>query len=238
MSNIQIFKNTEALSHALAATLWGLSANKNTIHIALSGGSTPKTFFEILAKEYGDKIKWENIHFWWGDERCVEPQDQESNYRMTRESLFDAISIPADNIHRILGEMEPDDEAKRYEQEISMMLNNENGLPVFDLIYLGMGNDGHTASIFPDRLELLDSTHVCEVAIHPESGQKRVTLTGKVINNAKSVCFLVTGESKAEKIEAIFKEKAGYLNNPAAHIRLGHGQLYWMLDEKAAKLIL
>jgi 6-phosphogluconolactonase len=157
--------------------------------VALSGGSTPKILFDLLATDYKDKFNWSEIHFYWGDERCVPPTDNDSNFKMTKEHLLNLIRMPEANIHRVLGENDPIEEAERYGQLIESNLPKQEGNPVFDIIILGMGTDGHTASIFPHEIELLDSSKTCEVANHPESGQKRVSLTGPVINAAKNVCF-------------------------------------------------
>ena len=174
------------------------------------------------------------MHFYWGDERCVAPTHSESNYGAANELLFQLIELPEDNIHRVFGENNPAEEVLRYGQLISEKLPSVNGLPQFDIIILGLGEDGHTASIFPNRMDLLHSDHVCEVAEHPESGQKRITLTGKVINNAKEVCFLVTGESKHEKVHNIIHSLNDYQQYPAAHIQPPHGELIWFLDKAAA----
>ncbi len=204
-------------------------------HIALSGGSTPKILFELLADEYEEEIDWDKVHFWWGDERCVPPTDDDSNYKMTKERLFDAVSIPDENIHRVLGENDPSEEAMRYGQLIDDTIPNKDRQPVFDLIMLGMGGDGHTASIFPHEMELLEDTHTCALATHPESGQKRVTLNGPAIQNAKEICFLVTGEGKADKLDEIFHQKEGYLDYPASHF---NGEnVIWFLDQAAASKI-
>jgi 6-phosphogluconolactonase len=205
---------------------------KETFHIALSGGSTPKILFELLADEYDEDIDWGKIHFWWGDERCVPPTDEESNYKMTKERLFDAVDIHEFNIHRVIGENDPEQEAIRYSKEVMDHLPQVNGLPHFDLIMLGMGDDGHTASIFPHQMELLASSDICGVATHPESGQKRVTLNGPVINNAADICFLVTGEGKAEKVDEIFNQKEGYRSYPASHFN--GDNVVWFLDNAAA----
>ena len=141
------------------------------------------------------------------------------------------------DIHRIIGENEPAEEAERYSEEIKSNLVINNGLPQFNLIILGMGDDGHTASIFPDQMALINSSKICEVAKHPISGQKRITLTGPVINNAIQVVFLVTGESKANRIREIHYKEQNSNQYPAAHINAGDGQLIWFLDEAAAKYL-
>ncbi len=203
-------------------------------HIALSGGSTPKLLFDYLAEHYRESIPWGDVHLWWGDERCVAPDHPESNYLMTKESLLRGVILPPGNVHRIKGENDPEEEAVRYADEMKRTIPMKDGLPVFDLIYLGLGTDGHTASIFPDRMDLLNESAVTAIAIHPESGQKRVSLTGPVINHAAKVAFLVTGEGKAEKVSEIFEQKDGSELLPASHIHPVHGDLTWYLDRPAA----
>lgn len=204
-------------------------------HIALSGGSTPKLLFEYLAEHYRESIPWGDVHLWWGDERCVAPDHAESNYLMTKESLLRGVILPPENVHRIKGENDPEEEAARYADEMKRTIPLKDGLPVFDLIYLGLGTDGHTASIFPDRMDLLTESSFADVAIHPESGQKRVSLTGPVINHAAKVAFLVTGEGKSERVSEIFEQKDGSELLPASHIHPVHGDLIWYLDRPAAK---
>jgi len=204
---------------------------KYPIAVALSGGSTPKLLFDILASDFKDKIDWTRIHFYWGDERCVPPDDLESNYKMTFDHLFQKVNIPEENVHRVRGEYDPRKEAIRYSEHIESNLNEAHGLPRFDLIILGMGEDGHTASIFPHEMELLTANATCAVATHPVSGQKRITLTGPVINNAAIVAFLVTGETKRGKVDEILNQ--GVVDYPAARIQPTDGELHWFLDESA-----
>ena len=152
---------------------------------------------------------------------------------MTKDYLLDNIRIPQSNIHRIHGEEQPEGESRRYTKHLQNSVNNHNGWPQFDLIILGLGSDGHTASIFPDQMQLLTAGQSCEVATHPESGQKRITMTGSVLNNARNVAFLVTGESKREKVHAIMNQTAEAESYPANFIRPA-GNLYWYLDRAAA----
>jgi len=207
------------------------------INIAISGGNTPKLFFEMLVKDYKDKIDWSKINFYWVDERCVSPDSNESNFGKTYNFLFNKINIPERNIHRIYGENDPASEAVRYSKEIKNNLKLRNGFPKFDLILLGMGDDGHTASIFPDQMELLNSVNVCAVAVHPESRQKRITLTGNVINNADKICFLISGKSKAEVVMKIIEKKNRFMKYPASHIHGNSNNPFWYLDKEAAGIL-
>ena len=238
-TDLHIFKSSEELANQFADHLmnWVEQNSANSFNLAISGGKTPDLLFSILAGKYADSSLWQKVHFWWVDERMVPPSDPESNFGVVRRLLFSQISIPEENIHRIKGENTPEAEALSYAAQIQENIPEQNGWPVFDLILLGMGDDGHTASIFPNQTYLLNSEHICEVATQPQSGQKRVTLTGKVINSASRVCFLVTGSNKAERLSEIWNspEKAKLL--PAAQIKPGNGLLEWYIDELAAQLI-
>jgi 6-phosphogluconolactonase len=236
-NSVKIFTTPEKLAEEFAAglvkTIKSAEKSKSVFTIALSGGNTPKLLFSVLAEKYSDSVNWSNVHFFWVDERCVPPGDSESNYGVAARLFFSRIHIPLKNIHRIKGEEEPVKEAKRYEKEIFRYTRITDKYPVIDLIILGMGDDGHTASIFPGNLDLMESTKVYETTVHPVTGQIRVTLTGKVINNAKSVVFMVTGENKAAVIRDIFRKGAAAVNFPAFYIVPVHGKLIWLLDEAA-----
>lgn len=210
-----------------------LLEGKDQFTVALSGGSTPKLLFQLWASEFRTATDWSKVRFFWGDERCVPPNHEESNYGMTKSLLFNHIDIPEENIHRIIGEADPETEAERYGGEISDNTDELDGFPAFDLVILGMGSDGHTASIFPHQMDLLQSEKFCEVATHPESGQKRISLTGSVINRANTVAFLVTGASKQEKVQQIFAKHPDAQQYPAAHIMPQSEDVHWFLDEAA-----
>jgi len=234
---INIYSSPQKVAEAFAQMLESLINRDQKINIAFSCGSTPKLLFDHLSENFADKWSWNNVHFFWGDERCVPPDDGESNFKMANDLLFKNIELPQENIHRIRGEDDPKEEAERYAEEISEQLSIVKGIPRFGLVILGMGSDGHTASIFPNQMELLSSEKICEVATHPESGQKRITITGQVINYAARVVFLVTGESKAKKVSEIIQQKENRKDYPAAHISPLNGTLDWYLDEAAAKRI-
>ncbi len=206
-------------------------------NVALSGGNTPKILFKLLKKKYLREVDWSFVHFYWGDERCVHPESDESNFGHAFNLFLNSEGISTNNIHRIIGESNPNEEAKRYSNLILENLPIKRNLPQFDFIMLGLGKDGHTASIFPNQMELITSNEIYGVAEHPESGQKRITLTGKVINNAKYISFLVTGKSKAEVIFNIFKKRNNYKNYPASYIYSKEGNLSWFLDKGASELL-
>ena len=202
------------------------------IHMALSGGGTPIAVFKQLA-ETTLLEDWELVHFYWGDERCVESDDGQSNFGNAKKYLIDPLGIPDKQVHRIRGEENPVREAERYGDMLRERLPVEYGLPVFDWIWLGVGEDGHTASIFPDQIELWKAESTCVVATHPESGQSRVSLSGGVINAARRISFIVTGARKSAVINDIVMKEGRYLDYPAFYVNPNSGNLEWYLDKDA-----
>lgn len=235
----KIFADNPAVANAYAAALaeWIESQSQPKVTVSLSGGSTPTLLFEILAGQFADKVDWSRIHLFWGDERCVAPDDPQSNYGVCKSLLLDHVSIPEANIHRVIGESDPEAEAVRYGEEMKAHCElNDDGLPMLDLLILGMGGDGHTASIFPHQIELLKSESICAVATHPESGQKRVSMTGPVLNAAKKIDFLVTGAGKANVLGEIFGKTGAWETYPTSFIE-SNGPVTFYLDEGAAELV-
>jgi len=237
--NLQIFKDPIQLAGHLCKELmnWVAESSGERYHIAFSGGKTPDLLFSALAADYAESRLWKKCHFWWVDERMVGPENPESNFGRCRELLLSKIDLPAENIHRIRGEKEPYQEAEVYETALRSTLPAQNGWPIFDFMLLGMGEDGHTASIFPNQLDLLKSGRLCAVATHPVTQQKRVTLTGNVINHASRICFQVTGENKAKPLSEIWSEGVKGKLLPAGNIRAVNGQMLWFADEQAASLL-
>jgi len=233
-----IFENAELSARAVAdLILEKANAKKQQsqyFNIAVSGGSTPKFLFSLLAEEdYRTLIPWESIRFFWVDERCVEPTHPESNFGMTYDALLQFAFVPAENIFRMKGEDIPENEAERYKNLLRNKLPAKNGFPIFDLILLGLGDDGHTASIFPDNLLLLDSEKTVDVATHPVSGQKRITLTGKTINNADELVFLINGANKAKIVADIINQTPEAKKYPANYVHNAAGQCSFYLDKEA-----
>ena len=231
---LRIDDNREDLAKSFSEYFSEVVDRSDSIHIALSGGSTPKIVFQELAGNFNDKISWEKVHFYWGDERCVPPDDKESNYLMTKEYLFSKVNIPDFNIHRIKGENDPDKEALEYGTILDKNLPKSEGIPQFDIVLLGMGDDGHTASIFPHEIDLWHATHNCVVGQHPDTGQKRITISGKIINNAVEVIFLVTGKGKADKVRQVVLKEGNFKAYPASLVAPKSGKLIWYLDRDAA----
>lgn len=238
--SVRVFPGYEALAQSIAAVLIKDLDRIESDHyytIALSGGSTPQKIFRYLAGNYADRINWEKLLVFWVDERCVPPEHEESNYRMTFENLLQNVPIPDANVFRIKGEDEPVAEARQYSELVSNIVPYYNGLPQFDLMLLGLGIDGHTASIFPDRTDLFNSPQLFEVTLRPDKRQKRITATGRLINNASVIYFIVTGRGKAEIVSEIIEKKAGSDRYPASKITPASGRLIWMLDADAASLL-
>ena len=235
---VKIFDNLAALNAGFTEYLKDILKDRERVTVALSGGSTPKSLFDYWAQHHQHDIDWKSIFFFWGDERCVPPTDEQSNYKMTQEHLLAHVPIPERNIFRIKGENDPAAEAKRYSTLLQMEIEMVNGVPSFDLVILGLGDDGHTASIFPHEIDLWESADLCVVGTHPDSGQKRISLSGKVINHAQRVAFLVTGDGKAEKVKQIIESgKEVAAAYPAAKVKPLTNNLVWFLDKEAARLL-
>ena len=204
--------------------------------VGLSGGSTPKALYTRLALPgYAEQIRWSCVHFFWGDERCVAPDHPESNYRMVQEALLGKISIPAENVHRMAGEKEPQIAAAEYEAELKRFFKlPASALPRFDLILLGLGEDGHTASLFPGTEALNDAQHLAAAVYVEKLKAHRLTLTLPVLNEGAEVVFLVAGASKAAVVKEVLGGQAAATNYPAAKIQPRDGKLIWMITADAA----
>ncbi len=210
--------------------------DRDRFTVALSGGSTPKGLYSLLATaDYRGQVQWSHVHLFWGDERCVPPDHPESNYRMAQESLLSKINIPESNVHRMAGEKEPATAAMEYEAELKKFFRLSGGaLPRFDLILLGLGEDGHTASLFPGSDALADTEHLV-VAVHIEKLKShRLTLTLPVLNNAAQILFLVAGESKSAILKDVLRANPLSSNLPAAKVQPVNGQLAWIVTQDAA----
>lgn len=232
--NVQIYEDKQELAEAAArdfaerATAAIEEGGRFTV--ALAGGSTPKATYEILARDYADGIDWSRVHVFFGDERTVPPDHEDSNYRMAREALLD--HVPVGSVHRMRGELPPEEAAALYEDELREFFGSES-IPSLDLVMLGIGGDGHTASLFPntpaldvrDRLTVENPVEKLETV--------RLTLTAPVINAARAVVFAVAGEDKAEALKEILEGNVGPHDYPAKLVRPADGSV-WMLDRTAA----
>ncbi|QQF77139.1 6-phosphogluconolactonase [Histophilus somni] len=231
--NKKIFDTAQQAVEQIAQEFVQYSRQNRPVHISLSGGSTPKLLFKTLAQEpFKSEVRWENLHFWWGDDRMVEPNNPESNYGEVKKLLFDHISIPTENIHRIRGEENVEQELARFSQELTACVPNLE----FDWIILGKGTDGHTASLFPHQTNFNDR-NLAVIAKHPETGQIRISKTAKLIEQAKRITYLVTGEAKAEILKEIQTALPENLPYPAAKIQAKNGITEWILDRNAGKFL-
>lgn len=263
MSDYQLilYPTTEELirgfCQALTEKIKSLAAQQARVNLCLSGGNSPKAVFKLLTQKYSKILPREQLHFYWSDERCVPPEHPESNYGTAKTLLLDPLGIPPDHIHFIDGSRQPETEAQRYSEELKRMLPqpgeqflakgfsgsealpntirfpDSEGLPRFDLLILGLGEDGHTASIFPHNLALLKDKRLCLVTEHPLSGQKRISLGGRPLNNAANTWFLISGKSKAGVFKQILQNEPAALQYPAYHIRPVAGNLIYFADQQA-----
>ncbi|MBN2282097.1 MAG: 6-phosphogluconolactonase [Candidatus Marinimicrobia bacterium] len=225
---VKVFKNPLELAEKLTFDFINFIKDRKDVNIALAGGSTPKIFYETLAK-HSSAVNWKRIHIYWGDERCVPPDHQDSNFRMTKEALFTHINFPPENIHRIYGENDPVREALRYEKEITSKIPSLK----LDWVLLGLGPDGHTASLFPNTENLKNENDLCVVEKHPESGQLRISLSLQLLMSAKRITFLVTGASKSEIIKKLLFEKIVSEDFPASLLYHQRKDCEWWLDKEA-----
>jgi 6-phosphogluconolactonase len=238
--NVRVFQDLASLSRAAAERFLDVIREcipaRGRFAVALSGGSTPKTFYSLLASDtYRKEVDWTKMHVFWADERCVPPEDRESNYRLVFETLLSALPVPVENIHRVRGEASPDEAARLYDEDLRAFFRGGQ-VPVFDLAVLGAGVDGHTASLFPGSDALRERSRFA-LPVRPAAGRAaRVTLTLPVLNNAAHVLVLVSGPSKAGVIQEIF-EAGNAKQLPAGFLRPVNGTLEWFLDRDAASMI-
>jgi 6-phosphogluconolactonase len=211
-------------------------AQHGRFSVALSGGNTPRSVYSLLAQECRESLDWQKIFIFFGDERHVPPDDQQSNYRMARESLLSRVPLPEQNVLRVQAELPAQQAAEDYESKLRAFFQLAPAeCPRFDLIFLGLGQDGHTASLFPGSAALSESTRLV-VANWVEKFQAfRITLTFPVLNAADQAVFLVSGESKARIVKEIFTSPTSAYPSQMVHPR--EGRLLWMLDQPAAGLL-
>ena len=237
MAIIQTHPTPDELARAAAEQFAALSkeaiADHGVFSAALAGGSTPQAMYEILATiEYAQKVDWERVHVFWSDERAVPPDHQDSNYGMARAAMLDYVSIPIENIHRILGEAKPQDAAQAYQKTISSFFGS--GMTSFDLILLGMGDDGHTASIFPGSMAVHEEMLLVMACFVEKLAAWRITFTPRLINAAKNVTILVSGERKARRLRQVLAGPYQPEMLPAQVVRPHQGKLRWLIDNAAA----
>ncbi|HVF55355.1 MAG TPA: 6-phosphogluconolactonase [Pyrinomonadaceae bacterium] len=236
--NVEVFDDAGEVARAAANRFVELAraavASKGTFAVALAGGSTPRSVYELLAgEEFRGAVEWGSVHVFFGDERCVPPDDADSNYRMANEALLSRVPIPTENVHRIRGESDAAANASLYEDEMRAFFGDVDW-PRLDLVFLGMGEDGHTASLFPGT-EALAETRAWVVANWVEKlGAWRVTLTAPTINHAAHIVFIVNGAAKAARLAEVIKGERRPAELPAQLVRPIDGILEWLVDRAAA----
>ncbi|MFQ3567331.1 MAG: 6-phosphogluconolactonase [Aggregatilineales bacterium] len=244
MSEVHVYPTARHLAIACAERIVSIAQSaigvRGRFIIALAGGATPRLTYQLLAtEEYSSQIDWRDSYIFFSDERCVSPESKDSNARMARETLLNFVPIPLNHIYRIHGELEPQQAAEQYEIALHDFFEQRLGLhsPQFDVVLLGLGADGHTASLFPGSPAL----HVRGqwVAAHEVPALKswRITLTAEAINAAVNVLFLVSGAEKAEAVKQVLEGPHRPELLPAQLIRPETGNLYWLLDAKSAALL-
>jgi 6-phosphogluconolactonase len=235
--SVHIYRSSEELSAAaareFAAKAEEAIEERGRFVVVLAGGSTPKAMYSVLARDCADRIDWSRVHVFFGDERPVPPDHFDANYKMASEVFLD--DVPVGSVHRIRGELQPDEAAEAYEEELRTFFQTED-VPRFDLILLGIGRDGHTASLFPETsaIEVHDRWVVANPVLKLDT--TRITLTIPVINAARAVIFLVAGEDKAEAVREILEGKADSRAYPAILVQPPGGP-QWLLDQSAASLL-
>ena len=219
---IRVFENSRELAWGAAKHFVAL-AQKDRFTVALSGGSTPKVLYQVLAEEFREQVPWSNTHFFWSDERHVPPDHPDSNYRMAHEALLSRVPVPESNVHRVRSENPSAQEAADdYEKII---------VPRLDLILLGLGADGHTASIFPGSEVLHQTKRLVAAPWVEKLNTYRITMTLPLLNNGASILFLVSGGEKTQIVKEILEGPKKY---PAQFVQPTNGELIWMLDRDAA----
>lgn len=237
---LRIFKEYDTLSFAAAEIFVRAGADaikaRSRFLVALSGGNTPSGLYRTLASEaFRNQVDWQKTFVFWGDERCVPPDDEGSNYHQADEILLSHVPIPRENILRVKGELVPYEAAHAYAQTLKEFADPELEWPRFDLVLLGMGADGHTASLFPGSKVEVNSSTLAVNADYESRPAERVTLTPPVINSARKVMFLVTGEDKAEVLSQVLSKESMAERLPAQRIHPADGELIWLVDEAAGR---
>jgi 6-phosphogluconolactonase len=236
--DVRVFADLRELSlraaEAAVSTLNDAVRSAGRCSLVLSGGNTPRTFYRLLASEFRDQIPWRYIHVFWGDERYVSPHDPDSNYRLARETLLDHVPCPAANIHPMPTQFpSPEDAAGDYERTLRNYFGTD--WPHFDLLLLGIGKEGHTASLFPGSSALKERTRVVAAVETPADPPLRLTLTLPALTRATNIYVLVEGSNKASALQHVLTGVPDANTYPAAGIRLTEGTLIWWIDREAAK---
>ena len=239
MKKIHIFQTLNELIQAAAdlfiSTASTAIKDQGQFSVVLSGGSTPVPLYKSLADKSADRLAWDKIHFFWGDERPVPPDHQDSNFKQANQFLLKHRPIPLENIHRIQGELPPKEAARKYQEEISTWF--QQSPPRFDLILLGMGNDGHTASLFPKTDLVINDRSNPELLVAanwvPQLDTWRITFTPTLINAAARIIFLISGSSKAGPLKQVLEGEYQPELLPSQLIQPSNGDIFWLVDHEA-----
>lgn len=228
-----IYPTAIETAHALIRRLINMMNDEpgRTFYLAFSGGSTPSLMFDIWANEYKEVTPWARMRIYWVDERCVPAEDCESNYGTMRRLLLDKVEMPGEYVYPICGANSPEKEAEAYSARVRSTVPLQVDVPVFDVVLLGAGDDGHTSSIFPGQEHLLLSSHPYEASVNPYNGQKRVAMTGSPLFAARKLIFLITGKSKTDVVHDILDSGD---TGPAAYVAHHAGDVELFLDRQAA----
>ena len=249
MRGIEIYPTKSQLMRAAAERFvalaeWSIEA-RGWFAVALSGGSTPRSLYRLLAMEpFASRVDWTHVHVFWGDERAVPPHHPDSNFRMTEESLLRSVPLLPEHVHRIRAELPPEEAALDYERKLGAFFAGQQGQPDsatlgadFDLILLGMGGDGHTASLFPGTAVICEQKRWVVAHYVDKLDAWRITLTPVIINAAKQVIFLVSGGEKAETLQRVLTGPYRPDALPAQVVQPENGDVTWLLDAEAAALL-
>ena len=234
--NVRMYDNLEALSRAAAEALVKLAqktvAERSRFTLVLSGGSTPRTLYRLLADDYRGEMPWAEMHVFFADERCVPPDDPRRNYRLAREALLDPAPIPTSQVHPMpTCHAAPESAAAEYEATLRGIFAGER--PRFDLVLLGLGEDGHTASLFPGSPPLQETRRWVVASLAPTEPRQRLTLTYPVLNHAARVWFLVAGAGKQKALRQAVAREVALEVCPAVGVNPADGELLWWVDEAA-----
>jgi 6-phosphogluconolactonase len=239
---ISVYPDTDTLSRDAAQYIVRLANESVVLHgrftIALSGGTTPRKLYGMLGDEpYRSQIDWALVDIFWSDERCVPPDSEDSNYLLAQQVLLNKIPIPAAQIHRMpADELDRDTASQAYTNAMRRVFAT-NGIPSFDLIQLGMGPEGHTASLFPHQASLHEQQRLVMPVSVPKPPPPRLTFTPPILNAAHNILFLVTGADKADAVQAVLEDEYNPDEYPAQIVRPTNGEVVWMLDTKAASTL-
>lgn len=234
--SLHIYNDKETLANGLAewiaATITFTLRKQEGFTFVLSGGSTPKILYKILATEYRNKVEWNRVHFFWGDERAVPYGDERNNARMASETLLTPLNISADHIHLMRTDISPKNASKEYDALLKNRFKDNK--KIFDLTLLGMGDDGHTLSLFPGFTQDTTNEQWVTTTVNHKENLERITLLPNVVNRSANIIFMVSGEEKAGTLHAVLQGKEDHKNLPAQLINPVAGNLFWFIDYAAA----